>query len=659
MAELSVPSQVGIGERGGAEALIRAVNVLADEHADDPERVLLKVDFSNAFNRISRQAFLEEVRLEYPEMARWTWWTYGGAGHLWAGGERITLSTSGTQQGDPLGPLLFSLLLRKVTRALQMKCPNLDLNSWYLDDGTLIGKRAQVVEALEYLCGPEVQALGLHINLSKCELWWPSGDAGFLEFPPGIKRAPPDGTEILKVPVGCETFTLSSLQRRIDQANEILAKLPQLEDKHVEFTLLRACLGACKLVYFLRGVPPSAGVSEVLRKADDALRLALERMLGRSVGDEAWCQAGLRTSTGGAGIRHSADVSHTAFVGSVLDSAPLVLKLLGRDAVSIPHLRRVASEFAAVIGPGADMEVCLALGRLERDDVTAEASTYLGRRPQRALHDTIEAKRLSDLICASPANTKDRLEAVGRDHAGAWLATFPSKNLGLWMQCSEFTVAVRLWLGMVDRCERKILLQPGAGMHGCHNALRDVLDEAARSAGLRPLKEVMVDSSGRRPADVYFPEWSRGAPLAIDVTVCNPSQITTTLAARDGFSASELAPEAKEKSKNSLNAGQCNVRGVTFTPIAICCYGGRLPQAMEVVKELALRSAASSGISHGMTCGHLWQKLPIALWRGNARASLRGCPWRLSGLRLRMLLHQPSAGPRSKVYTCLSDRLHA
>ena len=197
------------------------------------------------------------------------------------------------------------------------------------------------------------------------------------------------------------------------------------------------------------------------------------------------------------------------------------------------------------------------------------------------------------------------------------------------MQCSEFTAAVRLWLGMVDRCERNILLQPGAGLHDRHDALRDVLCEAARSAGLRPLKEVMVDSSGRTPANVCFPEWSCGAALAIDVTVCNPSQITTTLAARDGFSASELAAEAKEKAKNTLYAGQCNARGVTFTPIAICCYGGWLPQATEVVKELALRSAASSGISHGMICGQLWQKLSIALWKGNARALLRGCPWRL------------------------------
>ena len=160
-------------------------------------------------------------------------------------------------------------------------------------------------------------------------------------------------------------------------------------------------------------------------------------------------------------------------------------------------------------------------------------------------------------------------------------------------------------------------------MHCRHNALRDVPYEAARSSGMRPSKEVMVDSSGRRPADVYLPDWSCGTPLALDVTVSNPSQITTTFAARGGFSASELAAQAKDREKNALYSGQCQAQGVTFMAVAVCCYGGWLPCAEEFVKELALRSAVYSGISHGILCGQLWQRLSMALWRGNARAVLR------------------------------------
>ena len=101
---------------------------------------------------------------------------------MWAGANVLS-SSFGTQQGDPLGPLLFALALRRATAALRERCPDLDLNAWYLDDGTLVGPRNSLVRALEFLGGPDAQALGLQLNLAKCELWWPSGDQAFPDFP--------------------------------------------------------------------------------------------------------------------------------------------------------------------------------------------------------------------------------------------------------------------------------------------------------------------------------------------------------------------------------------------------------------------------------------------------------------------------------------------
>ena len=112
----------------------------------------------------------------------------------------------------------------------------------------------------------------------------------------------------------------------------------------------------------------------------------------------------------------------------------------------------------------------------------------------------------------------------------------------------------------------------------------------------------MVDSSGRRPADVYLPEWSCGTPLALEVMFTNPSQITTTLAARRGNSESWQAAIAKNDEKNTLYSGQRQAQGVTFMAVAVCCFGGWLPCAEELVKELASRSAAYSGSSQGMVC---------------------------------------------------------
>ena len=59
--ELFLPQQVGVGVRGGAEAVVRSVNVLVSEHGGDVSRALLKADFRNAFNTLSRETMLAEV----------------------------------------------------------------------------------------------------------------------------------------------------------------------------------------------------------------------------------------------------------------------------------------------------------------------------------------------------------------------------------------------------------------------------------------------------------------------------------------------------------------------------------------------------------------------------------------------------------------------
>ena len=72
-------------------------------------------------------------------------------------------SREGVQQGDPLGPLVFSLAVQSLIK----KCKS-QLNTWYLDDGTVGGSAEDVFHDLSKIKEAE-DALGLKLNAGKCE----------------------------------------------------------------------------------------------------------------------------------------------------------------------------------------------------------------------------------------------------------------------------------------------------------------------------------------------------------------------------------------------------------------------------------------------------------------------------------------------------------
>ena len=113
---------------------------------------------------------------------------------------------------------------------------------WYLDDGTFIGSRSSLLKLLNIFTshGPQ---FGLHLNLSKCELFWPS-DNSFPEFPTNIKRVG-KGLELLGSPIWetAEFFDqfLSSWLVKVAAAQARISILGR--------TSLWSCLGSCKIIH--------------------------------------------------------------------------------------------------------------------------------------------------------------------------------------------------------------------------------------------------------------------------------------------------------------------------------------------------------------------------------------------------------------------------
>ena len=90
------------------------------------------------------------VRKHFPELAWVVEWLYGSQPLLFYGKEKL-LSCEGVQQGCPLGPLMFALVLLNLTDKLRVNFPRLKANIWYLDDGSLKLNLKEIPEVVDLI----------------------------------------------------------------------------------------------------------------------------------------------------------------------------------------------------------------------------------------------------------------------------------------------------------------------------------------------------------------------------------------------------------------------------------------------------------------------------------------------------------------------------
>ena len=626
------PAQVGVAVPAGAEAAVHTVRAWVARHAAATNKVVVKLDFRNAFNLVSREAVLRAARERFPALARWATWCYSAPSQLQFGNATLQSST-GVQQGDPLGPLLFAAAVQPL--ALELKAGPLDLSMFYLDDGLLAGDLGAVAAALQHVQQRSAE-LGLQLNLSKCEVIAVGAlPASALPGPlPGALCVTADGDsrvvrdfEFLGAGVGSASFLDSHARRRVDSATALLDALGALQDPQVALRLRRSSAGFCRVAYNMRCCPPEAQAAALV-EFDALVHRCFSSFTGLHLTDEQWCQATRGLRQAGLGLRSARVHGPAAFLASVggcVQRCQALDPTYPTDLGASTEVLAAVASFNAQLPPDKHISPAVALSKRQRD---------LSHLLDTAAWDA----QLASASAVARAGLLSEAEARGR----AFLTALPS---GLTrMEPAHFVSELRARLAVPDagqdvwcpRCDAVLdrhsvhasMCMAGGERTQRHNALRDLICSWAERAGLQPEKEragLLLPqspddsrSARRRPADLYLPAF-HGRPTAFDFAVTAPQRLDALLeAGRGGGSAASAYAEVKRRHLDTATV--CEQHGVAFLPLVAETTGAWAPEAAKILHQLSRAVALRHGPLGGAS---LLEQTSVLLRTWRARATLR------------------------------------
>ena len=541
-------------------------------------------------------------------------WAYEHEAALQVAGSTVDIASSdGTQQGDPLGPFLFSLVVDKVIQQIDSEC-NLRLNDWYLDDGNLCGEPSEVKKALDIIRGST--GLGLHMN-NKTEIIFAKEaqrDEVMLRFGVGsgkffsLERT--GGLDVLGSPIGsveyCEAYFYKHV---VGKCETVCDELINLGNPHAAFFLLKSCISFCRAVFLMRTVP-STHIRQGLRNFD---RLVMETLAGiiGFVG-EASCydQVSLATKRGGLGLRSAEHHAEAAYCTSI---------------------EACASKDEWSVAAAVNFEQCC---REALRKMNLEQWTPMRQYEASAI---IDDRQLENLLARSSPAEKARLLSLSSPGALAWLNQPPSSHNDTMMTPQEFRTAIHGILNTTPlqphcgRCGEQYTgaqwgehfshsngqCRKGGAKTRKHHAIRDCLVDLCHLGNLPVQKEVSCLGDGKRPGDVFIQ--IPHASIVIDVAVTNPQQpkYRQHASERRGYAGEHYAKTIKE----DRMAAEVEAQGTfTFKPFVLETFGNMTQKSESIVQLIANAISSSSSVHKSISTNMCRQRISFTLWRANARS---------------------------------------
>ena len=232
-----LPNQFGVGTPGGVEAVLHAVCLALDDKLPTKFSHITSLDASNAFNCISRKLIASSTLNFLPALFKTARWAYNSQSLLLLPpksglsppdqSEPLLLhSRQGVRQGDPLGPLLFSLAIRPFLKDLITALGPDHLVLAYLDDIFILGPDEKCLDNVtSFMDGRDAP---ISLNPSKCAT-------------KTLESVRTEGFKILGSCLGPVNARAEFLSKAVQQEETKLQRLDAL-DHQSALLLLRICL---------------------------------------------------------------------------------------------------------------------------------------------------------------------------------------------------------------------------------------------------------------------------------------------------------------------------------------------------------------------------------------------------------------------------------
>ena len=650
--------QVGVGIPMGMEAAITTVAQYASRHAGT-DKVILKIDFRNAFNTVDRSRFLAEAQAKVGVgIMPFLLACYAEPTSLFCGGE-VLQSTCGVQQGDPLGPMLFSLAIHEVTEELV----RMGIQAvWYLDDGTIMGSPEEVARGYQ-LVAQKCAKWGLSVNAGKCEVialarqeldalrraGLPMGVADdgreTQDAQPGtcFRRIPGGDFELLGAPIGSKAHCEEWMRLKVQEFFPLLRALKAMQDSQVAASLLRQCGAFSRVVFYMR-CTGHTGAREYLETFDRKVEEALCGILGSDESElppEARVQAGLAVRRGGLGIRWAVDHSEAAVLAAMSGTHDLC--------------RKLDKDFQWDASGWADTAAAFNKRVAADQQIATDERPEKGVR-QRVLSQAVEQRQHDELVERADDIGTARLLSLLLPYTGAFLTATPSWDARVPRKDFQAVVRFRLGVQVYDEgstCDACLEKQDPWGLHvtGCerrhdrferHDAVVHAVAAKFNELGIKAKIEVrdIIADTQRRPGDVALPAGVTGKRrVAVDVTIRTPfaASVLRGAATTIGYAASQ-----GEAAKRGYCEEKCSREGWDFLPFAMEVFGGFGGAAAGLVRRwgrFASRAQSADVVAHiGRTSAHISAAFQRAL---GASFSRRG----ISTSLLRERTEREVAGP--------------